>query len=134
MTYNMEDFFKSCVDKYVSLATECGSKPQLKPVPTPFISEDHPESPQGKPFGCGPPIYCPMCRHAFSAEQSIDDKQFEAETTKLTLTDNGTILEPFTTNSTEAKASTAEAEASTAKPLNEDIGATGSDSAGILGK
>ena len=78
MTYNMEPFFKSCVDKYFSLAREQGFAANLKDVPTPFISEDHTESPQGKPCGDGPALYCPNCRHAFPYSESIPDPQWKA--------------------------------------------------------
>ena len=83
MTYNMEPFMKSCVDKYLALAREIGFNANLKYVPTPFISEDHAESPQGKPCGDGPALYCPNCRHAFPYSESISDQQYRATIRKM---------------------------------------------------
>ena len=75
MTYNMEDFFRSCVDLYLALSRERGFNANLRNVSTPFIAEDQAESPQGAPCGTGPVLYCPYCRHAFSQSQSISDKE-----------------------------------------------------------
>ena len=61
MTYNMEDFLDSCVDKYVELA---GPGTTVKPCPTPFLQDDHRESPAGAP-GEGPGQDCPWCKHTF---------------------------------------------------------------------
>ena len=46
MTYNMEDFFTSCVDRYLELA---GNGVKLRTVTTPFLVEDQGTSPQGAP-------------------------------------------------------------------------------------
>ena len=78
MTYNMEPFFRSCVDKYLALARELGFNANLRNVPTPFLNEDHANSPQGKPCGDGPALYCPCCRHAFPYSESLSDAQLRA--------------------------------------------------------
>ena len=44
MTYNMEYFLTSCVDRYLELA---GNGVKLKAASTPFINEDQGTSPQG---------------------------------------------------------------------------------------
>ena len=46
MTYNMEDFLTSCVDRYLELA---GDGVKLRIVTTPFLVEDQGTSPQGAP-------------------------------------------------------------------------------------
>ena len=55
----------------------------MREVPTPFISEDHSDSPQGKPCGTGPTLYCPCCRHAFPHSESVSDEQLRATERKL---------------------------------------------------
>jgi hypothetical protein len=59
MTYNMEEFLDSCVSRYIELA---GPGTVVKPCPTPFIQDDHRESPAGAP-GEGPVTECPWCKH-----------------------------------------------------------------------
>ena len=83
MTYNMEPFFRSCEDKYLALARERGFNANMRIVPTPFINEDHAESPQGKPCGDGPTLYCPCCRHAFPQSESLSDKEWRSTLQKL---------------------------------------------------
>ena len=56
----------SCVDRYLELSHKLGIITNLKDVATPFVSEDHSCSKQGKPSGEGPAILCPYCRYAFS--------------------------------------------------------------------
>ncbi len=42
MTYNVEDFFTSCVARYVALVTKAsGRQPVLKHAGKPFVEEDH---------------------------------------------------------------------------------------------
>ena len=64
MTYNMEDFLTSCVDRYLELARN-GVK--LRSVATPFLVEDQGISPQGAPSQSGPFSECPWCKHSFLA-------------------------------------------------------------------
>ena len=64
MTYNMEDFLSSCVDRYLELA---GNGVKLKTVATPFLNEDQGISPQGAPCEPGPFCECPWCKHTFPA-------------------------------------------------------------------
>ena len=75
MTYNMEPFMRSCVEKYLELSRSCGFNANLKKVATPFLPEEHHGSPQGKPNGSGPTLYCPECRHAFAHSHSIPDAE-----------------------------------------------------------
>ena len=64
MTYNMEDFLASCVDRYHELA---GNGVKLKTVAPPFLNEDQGTSPQGAPCESGPCCECPRCKHTFPA-------------------------------------------------------------------
>ena len=64
MTYNMEDFLSSCVDRYLELA---GNGVKLKAASTPFINEDQGTSPQGAPCESGPFCECPWCKNTFPA-------------------------------------------------------------------
>ena len=64
MTYNMEDFLSSCVDRYLELA---GNGIKLKTVATPFFNEDQGTSPQGAPCEPGPSCECPWYTHTFPA-------------------------------------------------------------------
>ena len=50
-------FLQSCIDKYES---DIGPKVPLRQYYTPFLPEDHPESPVGAP-GAGPVRECPWC-------------------------------------------------------------------------
>ena len=66
MEYDMEQYINATVAKYVKLAEEVTGKPvKIKKVMTPFLPEDHKESPAGKPCGDGPALQCPWCRHTF---------------------------------------------------------------------
>eukprot|EP00972_Heterocapsa_arctica_P096335 14212642-Heterocapsa_arctica.AAC.1 len=53
VTYNMEDFLSSCVDRYLELASP-GTK--MKIVATPFLIEDMNQSPVRKPLHPGAAI------------------------------------------------------------------------------
>ena len=64
MTYNMEDFLSSCVDRYLALA---GNGVKLKTVTTLFLNEDQGTFPQGAPCESGPFCECPWCKHTFPA-------------------------------------------------------------------
>ena len=83
MTYDMESFFQSCVDKYLTLAREYEFAANMKKVPTPFVTEDHRDSPQGKPSHEGATMFCPECRHAFSPSESITDAEWKQALKKL---------------------------------------------------
>ena len=69
MTYDMEDFLTSCVDKYVELA---GADADLRAYPTPFIREEHSESQAGSRCE-GPCVECPFCRYAFPPPHTYHD-------------------------------------------------------------
>ena len=60
MEYDMEDLLVACVDKYKELA----KVKDVRPYPTPCITEDHTNSPSGK-AGEGPCVECPWCKHTF---------------------------------------------------------------------
>ena len=64
MTYNMEYFLSSCVDRYLELA---GNGVKLQTVATPFLNEDQGTSPQGAPCESGPYCECSWCKHTFPA-------------------------------------------------------------------
>ena len=64
MTYNMEDFLSSCVDRYLELA---GNGVKLHTVSTPFLVEDQGTSVQGASCEPGPYSECPVCQHTFPA-------------------------------------------------------------------
>ena len=83
MTYNMESFLHSSVDLYLDLSRKLGFQSNLRDVATPFISEDHTESPQGARCSTGPVLYCPHCRHAFPQSESVPDSVFRATMKKL---------------------------------------------------
>ena len=63
MKYEMRNFMKSCVDKYMELAPGA----RLRPVDTPFLPEDQMLSPASKPAcdvkEAGGVIECEWCRH-----------------------------------------------------------------------
>ena len=64
--YNMEDYLTSTVTRYCSLARDLtGKAPVLRKVATPFINEDHKESPACRPAATGPLHTCPWCQHSF---------------------------------------------------------------------
>ena len=66
MTYDMEDFLKSCVKNYLELAGLTADK--LKHVATPFLPEDHRESQAGAPQPGDNPTTCPWCKHTFQLQ------------------------------------------------------------------
>ena len=93
MTYNMEPFMRSCVDKYLILARDAGFAANLKIVPTPFIAEDHSGSPQGAPNGDGPTLFCPNCRHAFCQSQSVSDAEYKRTLASLQVAASAASME-----------------------------------------
>ena len=67
MVYDMEDYLTSTVDSYLALANKVtGQVPALRSVNTPFLPEDHHNSPARKPCSDGPTTTCPWCKHTFS--------------------------------------------------------------------
>ncbi len=63
VTYNMEDFLTSCVERYLELA---GPGTKMKHVATPFLPDDQNLSLCRKPLVEGPSIECPWCNHTFA--------------------------------------------------------------------
>ena len=85
MTYDMEDFLKSCITPYLDAV---GPDVKLHNYSTPCLPEDHQESPSGAP-GVGPVRECPWCYHtgppaSFVQYPSVDKllvhKKAQAET------------------------------------------------------
>ena len=66
MTYDVENFLESCVSSYLELAGL--SKDKLRSVPTPFLPEDHRESPAGAPSKGDAQMSCPWCKHIFACQ------------------------------------------------------------------
>ena len=60
MEYDMEEFLSSCLDKFKELA----HVKDIRPFPTPFITEEHTSAPQVQ-AGTGPCVECPWCKHTF---------------------------------------------------------------------
>ena len=63
LTYNMEEFLGSCVERYVELA---GGGVKLRAVGTPFLHDDQANSYHGRPQPGGASIECPWCKHTFA--------------------------------------------------------------------
>jgi hypothetical protein len=64
MTYNMEEFLTSCVDRYLELAG--GGDVRLRNVATPFLVDDPKLGPSGAPSTDGADmVECPWCKHTF---------------------------------------------------------------------
>ena len=59
MTYDMEDFLKSCIARYREVV---GVKTPLRNYSTPFLAEDHRDALAGV-VGRGPVKECPWCFH-----------------------------------------------------------------------
>ena len=70
VTYNMEEYLRSTVEKYCTLVKKnTGKLPTLRHVSTPLLSEDHKEAPAAKPVAEGDAISCPWCKHSFPASE-----------------------------------------------------------------
>ena len=72
MTYDMEEFFRSCVTLYESLAP-----PQfkIKQALTPFPPDTKDSGPAGNPNSTGVDvIHCPWCQDSFPADLNIPKK------------------------------------------------------------
>jgi len=65
LTYNMEEFLGSCVDRYVELA---GGDVKLRAVGTPFLHDDQANSYHGRPQPGGASVECPWCKHTFASD------------------------------------------------------------------
>ena len=78
MTYDMEEFLDTCVQKYVELA---GPGTTVKNCATPFLQEDHRRSPAGTP-GDGPCVECPWCMHTFPPTVLKDVSELEVSKRK----------------------------------------------------
>ena len=87
MTYDMEDFLASCVDRYLELA---GNGVKLRTVATPFLVEDQGTSPQGAPNQYGPFSECPWCNHTFPAHTH---KPAKDSNLKAAVSVNGSIAD-----------------------------------------
>ncbi len=60
MEYDMSDFARSCVQKYLDeVKTTTGETTKLRDVSTPSLAEDHKETPAGMPAASGPCAECP---------------------------------------------------------------------------
>ena len=62
MTYDMEDFLKSFIERYRAVI---GVQKPLRTYSTPFLAEDHRDAPSGAP-GRGPVKECPWCHYTGS--------------------------------------------------------------------
>ena len=70
MAYNMEEFFKSCVDAYVDLAAKEGPKEALtKRVLTLFLPDDPTDFEQAIPCTEGHAFECTWCRHTLQIKE-----------------------------------------------------------------
>ena len=68
MTYNMEEFLTSCVDRYLELAG--GNAVRLRTVATPFLPDDPKQGASGAPYTRGDKMLeCPWCRHTFPPKE-----------------------------------------------------------------
>ena len=61
LEYDMEDFLKSCCDRYEELAKENGMKVDWKTVETPFLDEASDPQPGRDPVASGEGLQCPFC-------------------------------------------------------------------------
>ena len=61
ISYNMEKFLHGCVARYLELARI----EKVPHFPTPFLPEDHKESPAAAPAATGKVVECPWCCHTF---------------------------------------------------------------------
>ena len=66
MSYKMEQFMRSCVERYCQHAPGV----RLSIVDTPFLPEDQVDSPAGRPICDGPCIECPWLRHSFAPSEN----------------------------------------------------------------
>ena len=67
VSYNMEAFLTSCVDRYLELA---GSGYKLRHAATPFLADDPANSPAAAPQPGSNGVACPWCKHTFDATKT----------------------------------------------------------------
>ena len=67
VSYNMEAFLTSCVDRYLELA---GSGYKLRQAATPFLVDDPANSPAAAPQPGSNGVACPWCKHTFDAKNA----------------------------------------------------------------
>ncbi len=86
--WNMENFWDSCVQRYMELASP---NVRMKVVPTPFLVEDSEKGSAGAPCATGPISECPWCTHTFApqAYKNLDELNKEAKKDMPT----GTVLD-----------------------------------------
>ena len=75
MEYKMENFMRSCVDKYLDHCPDA----RLHMVDTPFLPEDQALSPQGVPLYDGPVTECLGCKHTFPGGSHTYENEKELE-------------------------------------------------------
>ncbi|MFM7986276.1 MAG: hypothetical protein ACKPKO_43880, partial [Candidatus Fonsibacter sp.] len=94
MAYDMEDFLRSCLERYQKVDPSASS---LRNYVTPFLAEDHRNAPAGKP-GKGPVKACPWCLYtgspsSFLTYSSVDKlptrRRSKAETSVADHVDGG---------------------------------------------
>ena len=73
--YEMADFVRSCVKKYLEHAPGA----RLRTVDTPFLPEDQRHSPQGAPAVDGPLHECPWCQRTFPTKDNTYASEAELE-------------------------------------------------------
>ena len=80
----MEDYFRSIVEDYEELSSQLlGKEVTLKPVATPFLEDDHKNSPARAPapYTSSTPM-CPWCK--VPCDTTVDDViEFERERQQL---------------------------------------------------
>ena len=101
MTYDMSDFFDSCVDKYRELASSLGQKKPITPkAATPFLPEDMKESELGKPTSTGPSFQCCWCKASYPLDSitatEMDPKKTSRKSAKSDAI-HGTVFAPSKT-------------------------------------
>ena len=67
-TFEMEDYLKSCVSKYLNLA---GPGVNMKTVATPLLADDQRNSPARGPSHEGETAVCTWCKHACPTKGNI---------------------------------------------------------------
>ena len=82
MEYDMEEYVESSIALYRSLVQDQlgpSETPEsrylrnVRPCVTPFLTEDHRDSPAGRPAATGKCMRCPGCWHTFPPQPVFDD-------------------------------------------------------------
>ena len=93
MVWDMEDYLTSSVQAYCDLVKKhFGEDVKLTNVPTPFLPEDHKESPAGKPAHDCP--LCGRCMNAAPAESNTDKLANTIDDTVSTVYLVSTVIKP----------------------------------------